>query len=176
MGVMVDVKKVYHYPFQQVVTSYLNKYPTPLETHVTAIKTVEEKTDPETGIVYRRRIATCNNVIPSILRKCNILKVSNIYLEEESWLDIKARAMTLKSRCLTWAQYASMNEESVYRESKENSNWTEFSQRGTISITGAGFLNCVLETFAHTFLKHGAKKSIAIMETILQERCGCPFS
>lgn len=176
MGVVVDVKKVYHYPFQEVVSSYLTKYPTPLEKHVTAITTVEEQTDQETGIVYRRRIATCNNVIPSFLRKCSILKVPNIYLEEESWLDMKARVMTLKSRCLTWAQYASLNEESVYRECKENPKWTEFIQRGSISITGAGLLNCVLETFAQTFLKQGVKKSISIMETILQERYGCPFS
>ncbi|KAM4749625.1 PRELI domain-containing protein 2 [Rhinophrynus dorsalis] len=176
MGVAVEVNKTYPYPFQYVVTSYLNKYPTPLEKHVTAIKTVEEKTDPATGVIYRRRIATCNNVIPSFLQKCSILKVSNIYLEEESWLDMKKRVMTLKSHCLTWAQYASMNEESLYKESSENSNWTEFTQKGSISITGAGFLNCVLETFAQRFLKQGAKKSISIMETILQERFGCPFS
>ncbi|XP_063301315.1 PRELI domain-containing protein 2 [Pelobates fuscus] len=176
MGVVVDVRKVYPYPFQHVVNSYLNKYPTPLEKHVTGIKTVEEKTDPATGIVYRRRIATCNNVIPSFLRKFSILKISNIYLEEESWLDMKARVMTLKSHCLTWAQYASLNEESMYKESTENSNWTEFTQKGTITITGAGLLNCVLETFAQTFLKQGVKRSILIMETILQERCGCPFS
>ncbi|XP_068133637.1 PRELI domain-containing protein 2 [Hyperolius riggenbachi] len=176
MGVAVDVKKVYHYPFHEVVSSYLNKYPTPLEKQVTDITTVEQLTDPATGIVYRRRIATCSNVIPSFLRKSGILKVSNVYLEEESWLDMKARVMTLKSRCLTWVQYASMNEESVYRECKDNPNWTEFSQRGTIAITGAGLLNCVLETFAQRFLKQGAKKSIAIMETMLRERCGCPFS
>ncbi|KAM8972806.1 PRELI domain-containing protein 2 [Pelodytes ibericus] len=176
MGVTVEVRKVYPYPFQNVVTSYLNKYPTPLERHVTAIKTVEEKTDPTTGIVYRRRIAICNNVIPSFLRRISILKVSNVHLEEESWLDMKARVMTLKSRCLTWAQYASMKEESMYKESTENSNWTEFTQKGNITITGAGLLNCVLETFAQTFLRQGVKKSISIMETILQERCGCPFS
>ncbi|XP_075457155.1 PRELI domain-containing protein 2 isoform X2 [Ascaphus truei] len=176
MGITVEVRKVYPYPFQHVVTSYINKYPTPLEKQVTAMKTVEENTDPATGIVYRRRIATCNNVVPSFLRKCTILKVSNIYLEEESWLDMQARVMTLKSHCLTWTQYASMNEESVYRESTENPNWTEFTQKGTISVTGAGLLNCVLEAFAQTFLKQGAKKSILIMETILQERCGCPFS
>ncbi|CAI9556708.1 unnamed protein product, partial [Staurois parvus] len=98
-------------------------YPTPLEKHVTAVKTVEEQSDPETGIVYRRRIATCNNVVPSFLQKWGILKVANIYMEEESWLDMKSRVMTLKSRCLTWAQYASMNEESVYRECEENPNW-----------------------------------------------------
>nr|DBA30826.1 TPA: hypothetical protein GDO54_006762 [Pyxicephalus adspersus] len=132
MGVVLDVKNVYRYPFQEVVNSYLNKF--------------------------------------------SILNVPNVYLEEESWLDMKTRVMTLKSRCLTWAQYASLNEESVYRECKDNPNWTEFIQRGTISITGAGILNCVLETFAYTFLKQGVKKSISIMETILQERYGCPFS
>ncbi|XP_053573127.1 PRELI domain-containing protein 2 [Bombina bombina] len=176
MGITVEVKKVYPYPFQHVVSSYLNKYPTPLEKHVSAIKTVEERADPATEIVYRRRIATCNNVVPSFLRRCSILKVENVYLEEESWLDLKARVMTLKSHCLTWTQYASLKEESVYKESAENPNWTEFIQKGTVSITGAGLLNCVLETFAQTFLKQGAKKSIAIMETILQDRYGCPFS
>ena len=35
---------------------------------------------------------------------------------------------------------------------------TEFIQRGRISIMGAGFLNCILETFAGTFLRQGAQK------------------
>ncbi|XP_040262049.1 PRELI domain-containing protein 2 [Bufo bufo] len=172
----VVASKVYCYPFQQVVTGYLNKYPTPLEKNVTAVTTVEEQVDPATGIVYRRRIATCSNVIPSFLRKFSILNLSNIYLEEESWLDMRARVMSLNSRCLTWAQYASMNEVSVYQESKQNSNWTEFSQKGTITITGAGYLNCVLEKFAQSFLKQGAKKSISIMERILEEKYGRPVS
>ncbi|XP_075712648.1 PRELI domain-containing protein 2 [Rhinoderma darwinii] len=172
----VLANNVYCYPFQQVVTGYLNKYPTPLEKNVTSITTVEEQIDPATGVVYRRRIATCNNVIPSFLRKWSILKISNIYMEEESWLDMKARVMNLKSRCLTWARYASMNEESVYRESKHNPNWTEFSQKGSIKITGAGYLNCVLEKFAQTFLKQGAKKSIAVMEKVMEEKYGSPVS
>ncbi|XP_069620164.1 PRELI domain-containing protein 2 [Ranitomeya imitator] len=176
MGAEVLVGTVYCYPFQQVVSSYLSKYPTPLEKNVTAVTTVEEQIDPGTGIVYRRRIATCNNIIPSFLRKWSILKVPNIYLEEESWLDMKARVMNMKTRCLTWVQYSSMIEESVYQESKHNSNWTEFSQKGTIKITGAGYLNCVLEKFAQTFLKQGAKRSIAVMEKILEEKYGSPVS
>ncbi|XP_073507376.1 PRELI domain-containing protein 2 isoform X2 [Phyllobates terribilis] len=183
MGAEVAASTVYCYPFQQVVTGYLSKYPTPLEKNVTAVTTLEEQIDASTGIVYRRRIATCNNIIPSFLRKprewifkWSILKVPNIYLEEESWLDMKARVMNLKTRCLTWVQYSSMIEESVYRESKHNSNWTEFSQKGTIKITGAGYLNCVLEKFAQTFLKQGAKRSIAVMEKILEEKYGSPVS
>ncbi|XP_034635354.1 PRELI domain-containing protein 2 [Trachemys scripta elegans] len=176
MGVTVDVHQVFRYPFEQVVASYLRKYPSPMEKHVTAIKTLEEKTDLSTGIIYRRRIATCQNVIPGILRKVSVLKVSDIYLEEESWLNMQERNMVMKSHCLTWTQYASLSEESVFRESLENPNWTEFIQKGRISITGAGLLNCVLEAFAQTFLNQGVKKGIRIMETLLQEQCGCPFS
>ncbi|KGL89927.1 PRELI domain-containing protein 2, partial [Charadrius vociferus] len=170
--------------------AFLSQYPSPMEKHVTAVETVEEKTDLSTGIIYRRRIATCQNVIPEILRKdstlsiflkkcCNssvsqvsVLKVPDIYLEEESWLNMEKRNMSMKSHCLTWTQYASLSEESVFRESLENPNWTDFTQKGRISVTGAGLLNCVLEAFAQSFLKQGVKKGIKIMETLLQEQCG----
>ncbi|XP_062976730.1 PRELI domain-containing protein 2 isoform X1 [Elgaria multicarinata webbii] len=175
MGVTVEAHKVYRYPFEQVVASYLRKYPSPMEKHVKAVKTVEEKTDLSTGIIYRKRIATCQNVIPQILRKISVLKVPEVYLEEESWLNMQERIMSMKTRCLTWTEYASLKEESIFRESSENPNWTEFIQKGRISIKGAGLLNCFLEVFAQTFLNQGVKKSISIMEKLLQEQCGSPF-
>ncbi|XP_068265479.1 PRELI domain-containing protein 2 isoform X3 [Nyctibius grandis] len=122
MGVTVEVHRVYRYPFEQVVASYLRKYPSPMEKHVTAVETVEEKTDSSTGIIYRRRIAKCQNVIPEILRKVSVLKVPDIYMEEESWLNMQKRNMAMKTHCLTWTQYASLSEESVFRESSENPN------------------------------------------------------
>ncbi|XP_042309772.1 PRELI domain-containing protein 2 [Sceloporus undulatus] len=175
MGVTVEAHKVYRYPFEQVVASYLRKYPSPMEKHVVAVKTVEEKTDSSTGIIYRKRIATCQNVIPHILRKISILKVSEVYLEEESWLNMQERIMSMKTRCLTWTEYATLKEESVFRESLENPNWTEFIQKGRISIKGAGLLNCFLEVFAQTFLNQGVKRGISIMEKLLQEQFGSPF-
>ncbi|XP_073658757.1 PRELI domain-containing protein 2 isoform X1 [Tursiops truncatus] len=158
MGVTVDVHEVFKYPFEQVVASFLRKYPNPMDKNVISVKIVEEKKDVSTGIIYRKRIAVCQNVVPEILRKVNILKVPNVQLEEESWFNPQERNMAIRSHCLTWTQYASMKEESVFRESIENPNWTEFIQKGRISITGAGFLNCVLETFASTFLRQGAQK------------------
>ncbi|XP_075397878.1 PRELI domain-containing protein 2 isoform X1 [Tenrec ecaudatus] len=174
MGVTVDVHQVYKYPFEQVVSSFLRKYPNPMDKNVISVKTVEEKIDISTGIIYRKRIAVCKNVVPEILRKVSILKIPDVQLEEESWLNLQERSMAIQSHCLTWTQYASMKEESVFRESVENPNWTEFIQRGRISITGAGFLNCILETFASAFLKQGAQKGMRIMETLLQEQCGAP--
>ncbi|XP_006631860.3 PRELI domain-containing protein 2 [Lepisosteus oculatus] len=176
MVITVDATKLYKYPFERVVDMHLNKYPTPLEEHVRGIKTVEEKTDQISGIIYRRRIATCNNVIPKFLRKIHVLNVNDIYLEEESWLDLKHRIMNIKSRCLTWAQYATLHEVSVFRESALNPNWTEFCQQGSINVTGVGKLNRLFEVFAKSFFSEGVKKSVRIMETILEQRFGRPYS
>ncbi|KAL2779150.1 PRELI domain-containing protein 2 isoform a [Daubentonia madagascariensis] len=188
MGVTVDVRQVYKYPFEQVVASFLRKYPNPMDRNVISVKIVEEKRDESTGVIYRKRIAICRNVVPEILRKSSstlvilcwkkmsILKVPNIQLEEESWLNPQERNMAIRSHCLTWTQYASLKEESVFQESVENPNWTEFIQRGRISVTGAGFLNCILETFASTFLRQGAQKGIRIMEMLLKEQCGAPLA
>ncbi|XP_023970753.1 PRELI domain-containing protein 2 isoform X1 [Physeter macrocephalus] len=191
MGVTVDVHEVFKYPIEQVVASFLRKYPNPMDKNVICVKIVEEKKDVSTGIIYRKRIAVCQNVVPEILRKriavcqnvvpeilrkVNILKVPNVQLEEESWFNPQERNMAIRSHCLTWTQYASMKEESVFRESIENPNWTESIQKGRISITGAGFLNCVLETFASTFLRQGAQKGIRIMEMLLKEQCGAPLA
>ncbi|XP_006109065.1 PRELI domain-containing protein 2-like [Myotis lucifugus] len=94
-----------------------------MDKNVIAVNTVEEKRDVSTGIIYRKRIAICRNVVPEILRKVSILKIPNIQLEEESWLNPQKRSMAIQSHCLTWTQYASMKEESVFRESMENPNW-----------------------------------------------------
>ncbi|XP_044803457.1 PRELI domain-containing protein 2 isoform X2 [Bubalus bubalis] len=152
------------------------EYPNPMDKNVISVKIVEERKDVSTGIIYRKRIAVCQNVVPEILRKVNILKVPNIQLEEESWFNPQERNMAIRSHCLTWTQYASMKEESVFRESMENPNWTEFIQKGRISITGAGFLNCVLESFARSFLRQGVQKGIRIMEMLLKEQCGAPLA
>ncbi|XP_055285904.1 PRELI domain-containing protein 2 isoform X1 [Moschus berezovskii] len=165
-----------HLQNDNIFWSHWEEYPNPMDKNVISVKIVEERKDVSTGIIYRKRIAVCQNVVPEILRKVNILKVPNIQLEEESWFNPQERNMAIRSHCLTWTQYASMKEESVFRESMENPNWTEFIQKGRISITGAGFLNCMLETFASTFLRQGVQKGIRIMEVLLKEQCGAPLA
>ncbi|XP_023594954.1 PRELI domain-containing protein 2 [Trichechus manatus latirostris] len=156
MGVTVDVHQVYKYPFEQVVSSFLRKQ-------------IRMHSFMEPALAKLRKLS------PSV-GQVSILKIPSIQLEEESWLNPQERSMAIRSHCLTWTQYASMKEESVFRESMENPNWTEFIQRGRISVTGAGFLNCILETFASTFLKQGAQKGIRIMEMLLKEQCGAPLA
>uniref|UniRef100_A0A8B9D9Z9 PRELI domain containing 2 n=1 Tax=Anser cygnoides TaxID=8845 RepID=A0A8B9D9Z9_ANSCY len=158
--------------FEYYLSSINFLYPSPMDKHVMAVETVEEKTDLSTGIIYRRRIATCKNVIPEILRKVSALKVPDIYLEEESWLNMQKRNMSMKTHCLTWTQYASLSEESVFRESLENPNWTDFTQKGRISVTGAGLLNRVLEAFAQSFLKQALTGKCSYREVLVLDICG----
>ncbi|XP_024431019.1 PRELI domain-containing protein 2 isoform X1 [Desmodus rotundus] len=183
MGVTVDVHQVYKYPFEQVVASFLRKKKI---RHSREDSGAEKRAWALTSSGGVESFQLCEFSTPTpwikmsslseLWRKeeVSILKVPDIQLEEESWLNPQERNMAIRSQCLTWTQYASMKEESVFRESMENPNWTEFIQRGRISIMGAGFLNCILETFAGTFLRQGAQKGIRIMETLLKEQCGAP--
>ncbi|XP_048885019.1 PRELI domain-containing protein 2-like [Brienomyrus brachyistius] len=176
MVITIEIRKMYRYPFERVVDMHLNKYPTPLEEDVRGIKTVEEKRDHVSGVVYRKRIAVCNNVLPSILRKVTVMNVDDVFLEEESWLDLKQKTMNIKSRCLTWTQFATLQEVSVFKESPANPNWTEFFQKGSVTVTGVGRLNRLFELFAQSFFSKGVQKSVHIMETILEQKFGRPYS
>ncbi|XP_042646137.1 PRELI domain-containing protein 2 [Tyto alba] len=71
-------------------------------------------------VIIYWRIATCRNVIPEILRKVSVLKVPDIYLEEESWLNMQKRNRAVKTHCLTWTQYVSEQGVCLQREPRES--------------------------------------------------------
>ncbi|KAK7797812.1 hypothetical protein U0070_002925, partial [Myodes glareolus] len=109
-----------------------------------SVKIMTEKKDELTGLIYRKMITICQNFVPEILRK------------EHGYTEPLPRKDTVY-----------VHEESVFWESVDNPNWTDFLQRGRISITGAQFLNYILETFESTFLCQGAQERIRIMEMLL---------
>eukprot|EP00058_Branchiostoma_floridae_P008391 XP_002593879.1 hypothetical protein BRAFLDRAFT_121082 [Branchiostoma floridae] len=168
----LDVFHVFKYPADKVIKTHLSKYPTPKEKFVESITTVEESVDSVSGVEYRKKLATCTNVVPKFLRRLGLLNVPAIILEEESWYYRRQSTAKLSSRMLTWENLAQLREESEFRPSPENPNWTEFRMRGTISITGVGPFGAILEYYAQVFLRGGGKKSIRIMEELLRERYG----
>ncbi|XP_030843957.1 PRELI domain-containing protein 2-like, partial [Strongylocentrotus purpuratus] len=97
-------------------------YPTNKEQNVIGMKTVEERIDRESGVEYKRRVATCKNILPSIFRKIQLLNEDAVYLEEETWHDRRGKRLTVKSRSLTWNKYADAWEESEYSICPENTN------------------------------------------------------
>ncbi|XP_060063292.1 PRELI domain-containing protein 2-like [Ylistrum balloti] len=170
MVVSVDVIHTFKYPLEFVVNTHFTKYPNDKEKYVQKIDTVEQSFDKDSGVNYKKRIATCHNVVPSVLRLISVLNVKEFLLEEKAWQDAKKRSLYLKSRNLTWCKYANMWEESKFGPSPENPNWTQLKQHGVIDIQGLGAFGRVIEMFAEKFLHAGVKRGLGIMEDLLLER------
>ncbi|KAL3883534.1 hypothetical protein ACJMK2_029790 [Sinanodonta woodiana] len=170
MVVSFNIKHIYKYPVEFVANIHFTKYPCEEEKFVKRVDTLEHRIDPVRGIDYRRRVAVCDNVIPSILRKVNILNEAIFLLEECAWLNLRERCLHLKSRNLTWEKYAQMHETSTFKPCSENPQWTLFEQHGEIDITGLGSFGRLMEMFAEKFLQAGTKRSLSIMETLLKKR------
>ncbi|XP_064018315.1 PRELI domain-containing protein 2 [Pogoniulus pusillus] len=69
----------------------------------------------------------------------SVQKVPSIYLEEECWLNMQERGVTVKPYCLT-------------------GTLTNFIQKGRVWVPGAGLPSCVLEAFAQSLLRQGMRK------------------
>ena len=57
------------------------------------------------------------------LFQVSMLNVKELILEEEAWLNIDNGHLKLKSRNITWANYAQMSEESKFAQAADNPNW-----------------------------------------------------
>ncbi|XP_038072379.1 PRELI domain-containing protein 2-like [Patiria miniata] len=165
----VIINHVYKFPFDLVVRTHFTKYPTNKEQNVIGMKTVEERIDRESGVEYKRRVATCKNILPSIFRKIQLLNEDAVYLEEETWHDRRGKRLTVKSRSLTWNKYADAWEESEYSICSENTNWTKLKQTGGLHIKGFGVFGGMIEMFLQGFANKGGLKAIRIMEELMTE-------
>ncbi|GFO08051.1 preli domain-containing protein 2 [Plakobranchus ocellatus] len=172
MVVTIDFKHVFKHPLPLVAETHLTKYPNDKDKWVFKVETIERKIDLAKGLDYRRRWAFCENIIPNILRQVSLLNVKELILEEEAWLNIHSGHLKLKSRNITWANYASMSEESKFAHSADNPNWTVFEQHGKIDIHSLGPLTGLLEVFAGKIIKYGVHKTVRIMEELLSEKSG----
>lgn len=174
MVVTMNISHVFKYPLEIVAQTHLTKYPTAKEKNVLNVDIVEKKT--EKGVEYTRRIATCLNVVPRMMRRLSGLNVDAIHIEEQCWMDKSERTLRLQSKNITFAKHARLHEESIFRPLVENPHWTWFEQTGIIEIHGLGPFGRVLEMFAHCFLQNGVKKSLRIMEELLTERARTRYS
>ncbi|XP_059160249.1 PRELI domain-containing protein 2-like isoform X2 [Physella acuta] len=170
MVVSFNIEHIFKYPVQQVANTHLTKYPTDKEKVVLKVETLEHSVDWNQGIDYRRRWAFCQNVLPGLMKKVDVLNEKAIILEEESWMNLRSGDLLVKSRNITWAKYATMNEQTKFAPAADNANWTKFEQSGYIEVKNLGSLGALLEIFACKFLNKGALKALRVMEELLNEK------
>ena len=73
MTITVEMQHTYNSPVEVVAAVHLTKYPNKYDPNVKSCSIIERKRDITNNSTYTKRIAHCKNVLPSILRKVNIL-------------------------------------------------------------------------------------------------------
>ncbi|XP_071493196.1 PRELI domain-containing protein 2-like [Diadema antillarum] len=160
---------VFKFPLDLVIHTHFNKYPNE-KMDVVGVKIEEQHYDSHTAVHYWRRVMTCRNILPAIFKKFPILDVNAVLLEEECWYHKKEEVLRIKSRNVTWHEYAQAWEESELRRSKDSSQWTTMTQRGGLEIKVFGKFGRVVEYFLHGLAKRNGMRAIYHMEDLLSDK------
>ncbi|KAK7070398.1 PRELI-like [Halocaridina rubra] len=169
MTITVTARHVYKEPVEVVAATHLSKFPNEYDPNILSCATVE-KNKTKDGRIYTRRIASTRNVLPLILRRTESLQADHFEVEEECWWDKKHRKFDVKSRNLSLQEWFDLRESSTYSPHKQNPNWTQFDQEGTVVVNGLGRVGTIIEIFSKKFLSVGAQRSIKITEALMAEK------
>ncbi|KAF2279689.1 MSF1-domain-containing protein [Westerdykella ornata] len=162
----------FDYSWEEVSTSNWVKYgpwneKTP---HVIAVDTLSRTVDPATGILRTERLITCRQSTPKWIN--SILggqDTSLVY--ETSYVDPKAKTVTLCSMNMTWSDLLNVRETCVYRPSSSAPHAkTTFQQRAEITALCGGWqkIKNSIEQFTVERFQQNAARGREGFEMVLQ--------
>ncbi|CAA19058.1 UPS-like protein C36.10 [Schizosaccharomyces pombe] len=103
---------LFQYPFEQVSAAHWQKYPNEHATHVIAVDTLDRKV-LDNGVLYTERLITCHQALPRWILKL-IDGAQDCYIRETSYVDLKARTLTLLTSNLTFSDRLRVDETVTY--------------------------------------------------------------
>ncbi|XP_041452782.1 PRELI domain-containing protein 2-like isoform X1 [Lytechinus variegatus] len=165
----VVLNHVYKFPLDLVIHTHLTKYPNK-KMDVLEVRLEEYRHDRKDDVEYWKRVMVCRNIMPSILKRIPVFNKDAILLGEECWFDHKKETLTIKSRNITWYEYAQAWEESELQRSKDSRHWTVMSQRGGIDVRVFGALGNLVELFLQGAAKRNGIRAIKHMEDLMIAR------
>jgi len=166
------------YSWEEVSTANWRKYCpwNDKSTHVVAVDTLSRSLDPETHILRTERLITCKQNMPQWLKSFFGGEVSHVY--EVSYVDPKAKKVTMCSQNMTWSDLLSVQEKVVYTAARESGK-TVFDQSAKIiALCGGwqkiknGIEDVTVERFRQNALKgkEGFERVLAISREVFAEQ------
>jgi hypothetical protein len=157
------------YSWEEVSTCNWRKYCpwNDQSTHVIAVDTLSRSLDLQTGILRTERLITCRQSAPSWLNAfLGSNDMSHVY--EVSYVDPRAKKVTMCSQNMTWSDLLSVQEKVVYRPS-EVSGKTRFEQSAKIIAMCGGWqrIKNKIEEFTVERFKQNAVKGREGFERVL---------
>ncbi|KAF2809706.1 MSF1-domain-containing protein [Mytilinidion resinicola] len=162
----------FDYSWEEVSTSNWRKYgpwneKTP---HVIAVDTLSRTIDPDTGILRTERLITCKQTAPKWVNTLLGSKdTSHAY--ETSYVDPKAKKVTICSMNMTYSDLLSVRETVVYRPASSNpSARTTMEQNAKITAFCGGWqkIKNSIEQFTVERFQQNAAKGREGFEMVLE--------
>ncbi|KAF2759604.1 MSF1-domain-containing protein [Pseudovirgaria hyperparasitica] len=152
----------FDYSWEEVSTGNWRKYgpwneKTP---HVIAVDTLSRSVDPSTGILRTERLITCKQSAPKWLNTfLGGQDTSLVY--ETSYVDPKAKKVTMCSMNMTWSELLSVQETVIYKPSISAPNTkTQLEQTARITALCGGWQkvkNSIEQVTVERFSQNAAK-------------------
>ncbi|KAI9750114.1 MAG: hypothetical protein M4579_006601 [Chaenotheca gracillima] len=162
----------FDYPWDEVSTANWRKYCpwNDKTTHVISVDTLARSVDSETGILRTERLITCRQAAPSWI--CAILGGGDTsHVHETSYVDPRAKKVTMCSTNLTWSNVLSVRETVVYQpHSSAPEARTEFKQDAKITALCGGWqkIRNAIEDFSVERFGQNAQKGREGFESVLE--------
>ena len=161
------------HPFDHALRTHLAKYTHCKDEHPDVLEciTLKEAVDPQTGVVYRRRLLRVRNTAPWLFR--SLLRSDVVEFEEESVYDERERVLQMASQNVSYRSIIEANEASKFielREGEPGAGGTLFVQTGTIRAGWVfGPLRSQIESYAAWYVRRGGVNAVNELEQKLTE-------
>jgi hypothetical protein len=153
----------FDYSWEEVSTANWRKYGpwNNKSEHVIAVDTLSRSVDDATGILRTERLITCRQSAPEWIKSMMGCKMDDSYVHETSYVDPKARTVTMVSQNLTWSNFVSVQEEVVYKPLLDGAaEKTQFLQSARITALCGGWQrikNSIEDTLVTRFRENAVK-------------------
>jgi len=152
--------ETFNYSWEEVSTANWRKYCpwNQKSTHVIAVDTISRTVDPETGVLRTERLITCRQTAPDWLKKMMGGSMDEHQVFETSYVDPRAKTVTMVSANITWSNLLNVQETVVYRPLNEHQ--TQFEQAAQITALCGGWhkiKSSIEDTLVKRFRENAAK-------------------
>ncbi|XP_071827474.1 PRELI domain-containing protein 1, mitochondrial-like isoform X2 [Apostichopus japonicus] len=157
---------VFKHQWDQVTSAVWQKYPNPYSKHVVSEDVIHRSLLPDGKRLYSQRLLTKTNRMP---RWGNVVFGANAHLVsviEESVVDPIKKTLTTYTRNLGYTTFMVVEEKCVYKQSSENSSWTELQRHVWVDSSLLGFARAIQKFGVERYKSNSVKSSKGIQYVI----------
>lgn len=159
----------YDHDWETVTAALWEKYPNPLQPHVTRVDTLDRAIDSNTHTFHCLRLLSLQYHIPSWVQTLLRRPTTTGYGLEEATCNVKDRTLTLKSKNVTFSHLLSIEETCEYRPDPTNPyGATLYTQQAEYRIVGLGYLSAALERAVVQSAGDKAKAGLQAMQAKIE--------